>query len=136
MKVVFTNGVFDILHRGHIDLLRFCKEHGDHLVVAIDSDRRVRETKGPSRPVNSQDDRKIMLRSIRYVDEVVVFDSIEELQALHACIHPDVVVKGADWASVDILKTDGIRQESTLLFYPILPGYSTTSAIQKIRGVS
>lgn len=132
-KVVFTNGVFDILHKGHLDLLRFCKEQGDYLVVAIDSDNRVRQTKGDERPINTQWDRKALLEAIRFVDKVVVFDSLSELRVLHETVKPDIVVKGSDWRSGDIRKTDGILQESQLVFFPLLDGRSTTSVIERIR---
>lgn len=133
MKVVFTNGVFDIIHRGHIELLRFCKQQGDRLVVGIDSDARVRQTKGMTRPINSQEDRKFVLESLRWVDSVVIFDSIEELRDLHHRIQPDVVVKGSDWDEVYIRSMDGICAKSELLLYPLVEGYSTTNTIEKSK---
>jgi D-beta-D-heptose 7-phosphate kinase/D-beta-D-heptose 1-phosphate adenosyltransferase len=132
-KIVFTNGVFDILHKGHLDLLRFCKEHGDLLIIAIDSDKRVRETKGNERPIFNQFDRKEMLESLRFVDKVIVFDSLEQLKELHRSIAPDIVVKGSDWKNKNIYLSDGIHEKSKLIFFPLSDGYSTTSIIKKIR---
>ena len=79
MKRVMVNGTFDILHRGHLELLRFAKHQGDQLLVAIDSDRRVKELKGASRPINTEEDRRLMLSSLKFVDIVLIFDSKEEL---------------------------------------------------------
>ncbi len=80
MKNIWTNGCFDILHRGHIELFKFCKTQGDRLVVGIDSDKRVKKNKGPNRPINEEEDRFFFLESIKYIDKVVVFSSDEELQ--------------------------------------------------------
>ena len=73
MSIVFTNGCFDVLHRGHIELFRFCKTLGDKVVVGLNTDRSVKENKGKNRPINSQDDRKLILESIRYIDSVILF---------------------------------------------------------------
>ena len=92
-----VNGTFDVLHPGHVALLNTARSYGDHLVVAIDTDRRVRELKGENRPINNQNDRKIILSNLKAVDSVEFFDSNEELVKLIERYKPDVYVKGSDW---------------------------------------
>lgn len=133
MKVVFTNGVFDVLHRGHIELLSFCKQHGDYLIVAIDADERVRQNKGESRPFNKLEDRKFLLQSLKFVDEVVSFGSLEELRNLHNAIRPNVVVKGSDWSEEYLRQSDGILPTSKVIRYPLVDSYSSTKIIEKMR---
>lgn len=133
MKVVFTNGVFDVLHRGHIELLSFCKQQGDYLIVAVDADERVRQNKGECRPFNKLEDRKFLLESLKVVDKVVSFDSLEELRSLHDSIRPDIVVKGSDWSEEHLRQTDGILSSSTVLRYPLVDSYSSTKIIEKLR---
>ena len=133
MKVVFTNGVFDVLHRGHIELLSFCKQHGDYLIVAVDTDERVRQNKGESRPFNKLEDRKFLLESLKFVDEVVAFGSLEELRNLHNSIRPNVVVKGSDWSEDHLRQADGILPTSKVLRYPLVDSYSSTKIIGKMR---
>ena len=133
MKIVFTNGVFDIIHRGHIELLEFCKKQGDYLVVALDSDLRVKMNKGKERPINSQNDRKFVLESIKYVNEVILFNDIEELKGLHQLIKPNVVVKGSDWNIDYLRKTDGILDTSEVILYETISGYSTTNLVGKLK---
>lgn len=133
MKVVFTNGVFDVLHRGHIELLSFCKQHGDYLIVAIDADERVRQNKGESRPFNKLEDRKFLLQSLKLVDGVVSFGSLEELRNLHNAIRPNVVVKGSDWSEEYLRQSDGILPTSKVIRYPLVDSYSSTKIIEKLR---
>jgi rfaE bifunctional protein nucleotidyltransferase chain/domain len=132
MKTVFTNGVFDIIHRGHVELLEFCKTQGDYLIVAIDSDDRVKKTKGMSRPINAAEDRKKILLSFRSVDEVFVFDTHDELKNLHASLKPDVVVKGSDWSYDHIMKHDGICSHSQLILFNRIGDYSSTRIIEQL----
>lgn len=132
-KVVFTNGVFDVLHRGHIELLSFCKQHGDYLIVAIDTDERVRKNKGESRPFNKLEDRKFLLEALKSVDEVVSFGSLYDLQMLHQSIRPDVVIKGSDWSEEHLRQSDGILPSSRVLRYPLVDSYSSTKIIGKLR---
>ena len=96
MTTVMVNGTFDVLHPGHVALLNTARSYGDHLIVAIDTDRRVKELKGEDRPINNQYDRRIMLSNLKAVDIVEIFDSKEELITLMQRYKPDVYVKGSD----------------------------------------
>jgi len=131
--IVLTNGVFDILHKGHIELLKFAKSQGTKLIVAIDSDRRVKELKGNDRPINNQEDRRKVLETNRYVDEVVIFDSTEELQGFYGTILPDVIVKGSEWTADEVRERDGIPEDIQVKVYPLVGNYSTTNTMHKIR---
>ena len=108
--IVLTNGVFDILHKGHIELLKFAKIQGTKLIVAIDSDRRVKELKGDERPINNQEDRRRILETNRYVDEVVIFDSADELREFYNTLSPDVIVKGSEWTADEVRDRDSIPE--------------------------
>jgi rfaE bifunctional protein nucleotidyltransferase chain/domain len=130
--LVFTNGCFDILHRGHADYLAFARSQGDALVVGLNSDASVRRFKGPTRPVNPQDDRAFVLGSLRAVDYVVIFDE-DEPRDLIAQILPDVLVKGKDWAHYvsgrDIVEAHGGR----VVLAEMVEGRSTTATIERMR---
>jgi D-beta-D-heptose 7-phosphate kinase/D-beta-D-heptose 1-phosphate adenosyltransferase len=130
MTTVMVNGTFDVLHPGHVSLLNTARSYGDWLVVAIDTDRRVKELKGQQRPINNQTDRKIMLSNLKAVDFVVFFDSTEELINLMELYKPDVYVKGSDW------KHDkGSTAEQyckRVIYYDRVGDYSTTNTIQDI----
>ena len=131
--IVFTNGVFDILHKGHIELLKFAKSQGDRLVVAIDSDSRVRSIKGEHRPINSQDDRKRLLEAISYVDEVLIFDSEEQLKELRSQLSPDCLVKGGEWTADEVRSRDSVSQSTAIKIYPQVDNYSTTNTLKKVK---
>jgi rfaE bifunctional protein nucleotidyltransferase chain/domain len=132
-NIVFTNGVFDIIHTGHIKLLKFCKEQGNYLIVAIDSDVRVKSLKGINRPVNIQEDRKYLLESIKYVDEVVIFNSSEELQSLYINKNANIIVKGEEWnSSEELRKLDKIPSNINIKLFP-KTNSSTTNIIKKIK---
>lgn len=133
--IVFTNGVFDLVHRGHISLLKYCRSLGGKVVVAIDSDARVKETKGEFRPINGQDDRKLLLESIRYVDQVVIFNSKDELREIHRSLKPHIFVKGSDWSSDRLREIDGILPETRIVAYPFVDNYSSTDLLRKIRSL-
>ena len=119
MKISFVNGCFDVLHPGHIELLKYARSLGDYLIVAIDSDRKVAEMKGPERPIFSQTDRSTILSSIRYVDVVHVFDTKKELENLLESISPDIMVVGSQYAKA-------------VRFFDRLGDYSTTKTIQGV----
>lgn len=128
MKLVFVNGCFDILHRGHIELFSYARSLGDYLLVAIDSDRRVKEMKGNSRPFNNQEDRKYLLESIRYVDKVLFFDSSEELEELISKSKPDIMVVGSDWIGKPVI---GSQHAKSLIYFYRIGDYSTTKILEK-----
>lgn len=132
-RVVLANGVFDILHAGHIELLNFAKHLGDRLVVAINSDEAVRALKGPGRPVIPAEDRKRLLQSLRAVDEVIVFDSTDTAGLLDS-LRPDIVVKGGEWTAEEVRRRDNIPEDIGVVICPLQPGYSSTAVINSIRG--
>ena len=128
MKTIFVNGTFDILHPGHVQLLNYARSLGDSLIVAIDSDQRVRELKGDNRPINPEDDRKLMLDSLRSVDSVWIFNSDQELEDICRLYNP-VMVKGSDYQGRHII---GQQYCKEIVFYDRIEPYSTTRAIQDI----
>ena len=132
-RVVFTNGCFDILHRGHAEYLRAARSLGDLLVVGLNSDDSVRRLKGPSRPVNLQEDRAYVLASLEAVDVVVVFEE-DTPRDLIAALLPDVLVKGGDYRLEEIV---GAREVAAaggeVVIAPLVPGRSTTSILQRGR---
>ena len=128
MKIIFVNGTFDILHPGHVQLLNYARSLGDSLIVAIDSDRRVRELKGTNRPINSEDDRKLMLESLRSIDSVWIFNNDQELEDICRLYNP-VMVKGSDYQGRHII---GQQYCKEIVFYDRIEPYSTTRAIQDI----
>jgi D-beta-D-heptose 7-phosphate kinase/D-beta-D-heptose 1-phosphate adenosyltransferase len=128
-KSVFVNGTFDIIHPGHIRLLTYAKSLGDRLFVAIDSDRRVKELKGNSRPINTVGERKEMLLALKPVDEVEVFDSDEELCMWIKQIQPYIMVVGSDYKDKMVIGSEHARH---LVFYDRIELYSTTKKIQSI----
>jgi D-beta-D-heptose 7-phosphate kinase/D-beta-D-heptose 1-phosphate adenosyltransferase len=128
MKPIFVNGTFDILHPGHVQLLNYARSLGDSLIVAIDSDRRVRELKGKDRPINSEDDRKFMLENLCSVNKVWIFDSDQELEDICRLYNP-VMVKGSDYCDRAIV---GQQYCKEIVFYDRIEPYSTTQAIQDI----
>jgi len=128
MKTIFVNGTFDILHPGHVQLLNYARSLGDSLIVAIDSDQRVRELKGKDRPINSEDDRKFMLENLCSVDSVWLFDSDQELEDICRLYNP-VMVKGSDYRDRAIV---GQQYCKEIVFYDRIEPYSTTQAIQDI----
>ncbi len=130
MKRVMVNGTFDILHRGHLELLNFARSQGDSLLVAIDTDRRVKELKGTSRPVNTQEDRKFHLENLKAVDCVKFFDSKEQLEKIMQEYQPDIYVKGSDWAGKS---STANKYAKEVIFYTRVGEYSTTNTIALIQ---
>ncbi len=132
-RVVFTNGVFDLLHPGHVDVLVGARRAGDALVVAINSDASVRRLKGPERPVRSEAERAYVLAAFAAVDAVVVFAEDTPAEAVRA-LEPDVIVKGGDYREDTIVGAAEVRARGgDVVVIPLTPGQSTTSIIQKLR---
>jgi len=129
MKKVFVNGTFDLLHLGHLQLLNFAKSHGDYLIVGIDTDDRVKEKKGPSRPVYNQEERAFFLRMLKPVDQVEMFSSDEELEALIKGFQPDIMIVGSDWKGKSVI---GSYYASKLIFFDRIEEYATSKTIQSI----
>ena len=127
MKKVFINGCFDILHVGHIRLFEYAKMFGDKLIIGIDSDERVKSLKGDSRPFNKQEDRKEMLLSIKYVDNVCIFNDKIELENLVFNISPDYMIVGNDYKNKEVIGSDFAKK---LIFFDKVNGYSTTKILQ------
>jgi len=126
---IFVNGTFDIVHVGHIKLLNHARGLGHHLLVAIDSDRRVRQLKGESRPVNNQTDRRLLLENLRSVDRVKIFNTDQELEHIITLYEPDIMVKGSDYRNQPII---GEEQCGRIEFFERINEYSTTKTIQHI----
>ncbi len=132
-SVVFTNGCFDLLHRGHVHMLREAKACGDILIVAINSDRSVKTIKGESRPVLPESDRVELIGAMEMVDYVVLFDEPDPY-SLIATLTPDVLVKGGDWSAEKIIGADIVEQNGgRVAVVPYLKGHSTTEMIERIR---
>jgi rfaE bifunctional protein nucleotidyltransferase chain/domain len=133
-RVVFTNGVFDLLHPGHIDVLVGARRHGDCLVVGVNSDESVRRLKGPDRPVRSAPERCYVLAALEAVDVVVVFDQDTPFQLISR-LRPDVLVKGGDYTEASVVGATQVRQwGGDVVIIPLTPGHSTTSTIERLRG--
>ena len=128
-RIVFTNGCFDILHRGHIEYLRASKACGDVLIVGLNSDASVRRLKGPSRPVVPQEDRAAILADLAAVDYVVIFDEETPYELIRR-IRPDVLTKGADYAGRPIVGSDLV---SDVRLIPFVAGRSTSGTIDRIQ---
>ena len=129
MKKIFVNGTFDIVHRGHIEMLNYARSLGDQLMVAIDTDRRVQQLKGAARPVNSQTERVLLLENLKAVDSVCTFDSDQELENIIKLYAPDIMVKGSDYVGKPIIGSEHCK---AIEFYQLVNGYSTTKKIQDI----
>lgn len=133
-RVVFTNGVFDLLHPGHVRYLEAARRLGDVLIVAVNSDRSVRANKGPGRPLNPDRERAEVLLSLSAVDAAVLFDEDTPHQVI-ATIQPDVLVKGADWAPAEIVGRDVVEARGgRVVRIDMAQGYSTTELIRRVRG--
>lgn len=132
-RVAFTNGVFDLLHPGHVDLLAAARNAGDALVVGINSDDSVRRLKGPNRPVRTESDRLYVLAALESVDAVTVFREDTPLELVRA-LQPDVIVKGGDYSEATIVGAAEVRARGgDVLVVPLVPGQSTTSIIARLR---
>jgi rfaE bifunctional protein nucleotidyltransferase chain/domain len=133
-RVVFTNGVFDILHPGHIRYLRDARALGDLLIVGVNSDRSVKAlAKAPDRPINGEAERAEVLSALAAVDAVVIFDE-DTPHAIISALQPDILVKGADWGENAIVGRDVVEARGgKVVRIPLAEGYSTTKIIERIR---
>jgi len=132
-RVVFTNGVFDLLHPGHLDVLRGARERGDALIVGLNSDASVRRLKGPERPVRSEAERAYVLAGLETVDAVAVFDQDTPLELVKV-LRPDVIVKGGDYSPETVVGAAEVRSwGGECIIIPLTPGQSTTSIIERLR---
>ncbi len=128
-KIVFTNGCFDILHAGHVSVLEFSRSKGDVLVVGLNSDASVKRLKGPSRPVNTQADRALVLAALQAVDAVCVFEEDTPYELIKL-VQPDVLVKGGDYKPSEIVGREFAKK---VVRFALLKGRSTTNIIKKVR---
>jgi len=129
MKTVFTNGCFDILHRGHVEYLKKSKSLGDYLIVGINSDSSVRKLKGNSRPINSQEDRKFVLENLSFVNDVIIFDEDTPYELIKK-VSPDIITKGGDYKVEDVVGADIVPEVQIIHF---TGGYSTSNIIRRIQ---
>jgi rfaE bifunctional protein nucleotidyltransferase chain/domain len=127
MRKIFVNGTFDIVHRGHIEMLNFAKQQGDWLTVAIDGDERVKSLKGSQRPINSDYERMFLLMNLKAVDDVCIFNTDQELTELIS--KHDAMVKGSDYIGKDIVGQEVCRE---IIFFDLIKGYSTSETIKRI----
>jgi len=133
-RVVFTNGVFDLLHPGHVDVLVGARARGDVLVVGLNSDASVKRLKGPDRPVRSEGERAYVLAALEAVDAVTLFEQDTPLQLVQL-LQPDVIVKGGDYSPDTVVGADDVRARGgEVVIIPLTPGHSTTSTIDRLRG--
>lgn len=132
-KIVFTNGCYDIIHRGHIDLLAKASESGDVLIVGLNSDKSVSRLKGSSRPLQDENSRALILSSFSFVDLVILFEEDTPLRLIEI-VKPDVLVKGGDYKAEEIVGYDQVRKNGgEVRIIPYLEGYSTTLIIKKFQ---
>jgi len=126
---IFVNGTFDILHRGHLELLNYAKSLGDFLLVGIDNDERVKEKKGSTRPIYNQEERKFFLENLKAVDAVEIFSSDYELEQMIKNYKPDIMIVGSDWKNKSVI---GSYYAAKLIFFERIGDYATTKTIQSI----
>ena len=128
-KKVFVNGTFDILHRGHLELLNYAKTVGEYVCVGIDTDDRVRKKKGLSRPIHNQEERKFFLENLKSVDEVRFFSNESELEGLVKSYQPDIMIVGSDWKDKSVI---GSYWAAKLIFFDRIGDYATTKTVESI----
>lgn len=132
-KIVFTNGCFDIIHAGHLDYLTKAKQLGDYLIIGLNSDDSVSKLKGPSRPINNQEDRAAVLSGLKPVDFVVLFEEQTPFNLINS-IKPDILVKGGDYTIENIVGSDIVENNGgKVIVIPFVKGKSTTNIIEKIK---
>ena len=127
-KTVFVNGTFDILHKGHLELLRYAKTRG-YVYVGIDTDECIKGKKGPTRPIHNQEERKFLLENLKTVDEVIFFSSEPEFEELIKSLQPDIIIVGSDWKEKSTIKS---YYDGELIFFDRMEDYSTTKTIERI----
>ena len=133
--IVFTNGCFDVVHRGHIEFLKFCKSQGDIVVVGLNSDSSVKVIKGTDRPINNQFDRAAVLAAMQPVDYISVFDEPDPLNLIKK-VKPDVLVKGQDWADKGIVGQEFVESYGgKVVLAPLVEGKSSTTTIEKMKAL-
>jgi len=125
--IVFTNGCFDIIHRGHLDLLKFCKSNGSTVIVGLNSDKSIKRLKGKDRPINNEEDRRYILESLKFVDKVIVFNEDTPYNLIKK-VKPDLIVKGGDYKPDQVVGNDLCEVE----IFKYVKGYSTTKTIKNI----
>lgn len=131
--IVFTNGCFDVLHIGHIEFLKFCKSHGDILVVGLNSDSSVKTIKGQDRPINNQHDRATILAALEAVDYITIFDEPDPLELIKK-VKPDILVKGRDWEHKGVVGREFVESYGgKVVLAPLVEGKSSTATIDKIK---
>lgn len=132
-KIVFTNGCFDVIHRGHIEYLKFCKEQGNIVVLGLNSDSSVKQIKGPERPINNQHDRAAVLAAMECVDYIVIFDEPDPLKTIEQ-VKPDVLVKGKDWEHKGVIGREFVEgRGGKVMLADLVDGKSSTNIINKIK---
>ena len=127
MTTVFTNGCFDIIHRGHIELLKFARNCGDKLIVGLNSDSSVKRLKGDSRPIQNQEDRKAILEAIRWVDEVILFEEPTPINLIKS-LKPEIIVKGGDYTPDQVVGNN----LAEVRIFELVDGLSTTKTVKNI----
>lgn len=131
---MFTNGVFDLIHPGHVDVLSAARSYGDSLVVGLNTDASVKRLKGPDRPVRSEAERAYVLAALEAVDAVVLFDEDTPIELVKA-LEPDVIAKGGDYTEDTIVGAREVKARGgEVVVIPLTPGQSTTSIIEKLSG--
>jgi D-beta-D-heptose 7-phosphate kinase/D-beta-D-heptose 1-phosphate adenosyltransferase len=134
-RIVFTNGCFDVLHRGHIEFLRFCRAQGDVVVLGLNSDSSVKQIKGPDRPINNQHDRAAVLAALETVDYIVVFDEPDPLNLIEK-VRPDVLVKGKDWQDKGVIGREFVESyQGRVVLAPLVDGKSSSATIEKMKSL-
>jgi D-beta-D-heptose 7-phosphate kinase/D-beta-D-heptose 1-phosphate adenosyltransferase len=132
-RIVFTNGVFDLLHPGHVRYLQAARAHGDLLIVGLNSDASVRRNKGPERPINPEDERAEVVAALACVDAVAIFEDDTPAEIIRR-VQPDVLVKGSDWPADQIVGRDTVEARGgRVILEAVEQGYSTSAIIEKAR---
>ena len=134
--IVFTNGCFDVLHRGHVEYLQFCRRQGDVVVLGLNSDSSVRTIKGPDRPINNEHDRAAVLAALEAVDYVTIFDEPTPLSLIQQ-VRPDVLIKGADWGSKEgVVGWQFVESYGgKIVLAPLVEGKSSSATIEKVKSL-